>query len=171
MTLLDVSLNCRHAQLWLELEALDKLVKEKAAELARVARLCADTMVDAGVLSLPFEYEGKQRTHYLHTSLSVRRIGEVDSETAIAALYASGLDWIVRPSYPAQTLTSWAREELANERALPSAFELAFYVHHEDELRLKGGTKKRSASAKAAAFYRRQAARSIEEARRKADHE
>lgn len=166
MTLLDISLHHRHAQLWLELEKLDRQIKAKAAELANVARLVADTMAEVGVSSLPFEYAGKQRTHYLHTSISVRRIGEVGSDEALAALDAAGLAWIIRPSYPASTLTSWAKEELANERALPEVLGSAFYVHAEHELRLKGGTKKRSAAAKAASFYRRQAARSIENERR-----
>lgn len=167
MTLLDVSLHRRHAALWLECERLETELKAKTAELANLGRLLSDSMVDVGVLSLPFEAGDRAWTHYLHTSFSMRRRGEVDSDGAVAALESSGLEWMLRRTHSPQTLTSWAKEELAAERPLPEALGLAFYAHSEHELRLRGATKKRSAAAKAASFYRRQAAARIQETKTK----
>lgn len=160
--ILDIALHRRHAALWLECERLEAELKKKTAELAALGDVIGDNMVSLGVLSLPFQAESKGWTHYLHTSFSVRRRAEITQEEGIDALRRGGLDWIVKPSYAASTLSSWAREELANERALPSPVADAFYVHSEHELRLRGSTKKRSVSAKAADFYRGQARRAIE---------
>lgn len=154
MSLLDLDRIRRTARLWLEAEELEAQLKAKVQELRNLSSVVADNLVSEGVLRFPVSVDGKSFTTYIRSTLSLRGRGGVDADARIAALRASGLDWMIRPSYAPGTLTAWAKEELASERPLPEPLVAAFNVHAEDELCFTGATKKTSIAARAIRYMR-----------------
>jgi len=157
---LDVERLRKYVALWKRCERLERELKESVHALANLGVVCADSLVDEGVLGFPVEVDGEPFHLYMHTSLSVRSQPGVTAEERIAALREAELDWMIEPSYSPSRLTAWVKEQLGeHEEQIPFALSSAFDINVEDELRVRGGTQKKSLAAKAASFYRNSARR------------
>lgn len=128
-------------------DELDK-AKEKREKLAE---LCQSNFATAGLRSVPLEdADGYPCSVHLSNKFIVNKREEITTEMVCDVLKAVGLDWMVKPAYPAATLKSWVVEQLALGNELPKGITDSFVLLALDDVRVVRTSRKESQTAKAA---------------------
>lgn len=97
-----------------EVQNLDQKIKKRKEELAKAKQALLEIFQRNGIDAT------STKTHTL--SLARQVFGTLKkSDDAISALKEQGLDWLVKETVSAQTLSAWVREQCSDEadKALP----------------------------------------------------
>lgn len=144
-----LALRDRAARLEEEMEAAKE---ERDALGARIIELLAE----AGLPSIPIEVDGVKYNVHPTMTLRPKRVDGVEMKDVVDALRESGLGHLVYETFNTNTLGAWAREELAEGRALPLPLAERITFYEDRKLGCAKSTSRESRSSQAARTLRSQ---------------
>lgn len=144
----------RFVRLGFEIEQLEAQVSELNKERMALEDTIRSMLIEEGVSNIPLDVDGEAMTVHSHRQLWVKPKKGIERDAVCEALRSCGLDWMVKENFNANTLSSFVREELSNERAIPDEVTAVCDLDFRHRVRATRTSRRESVTDRAARFVK-----------------